>query len=138
MRRGLATCDVMDHKMSNLEPMLKVQVYQGSTKSYPYPANPTCESRWVSKPMTITNSETGTSQRRLRKDMRKELVAFLDNKGGKTKGGMKWTEVVKMLGEQSSVKVDAVEFAEVVRGLENEGVLKVVGEREKRVIRRID
>jgi len=88
--------------------------------------------------MGLINSGTGSGQRRLREDMRKELMALLDNKGGKMKGGMKWSEVVKMLGEQSSVKVDAVEFAEVVKGLENEGVLKVVGEREKRVIRRID
>ena len=88
--------------------------------------------------MGLINSGMGSGQRRLREDMRKELMALLDNKGGKTKGGMKWIEVVKMLGEQSSVKVDAVEFGEVVRGLENEGVLKVVGEREKRFIRRID
>ena len=83
--------------------------------------------------MGLINSGTGSGQRRLREDMRKELMALLDNKGG-----MKWTEVVKLLSEQSSVKVDGVEFGEVVRGLENEGVLKVVGEREKRVIRRID
>ena len=83
MRSSLATCDVMDHKMSNLELMLRVQVHRGSTKSYPYPAYPTCEPGWVSKPMTITNSETGTGQRRLRKDMRKELMALLNNKGGK-------------------------------------------------------
>ena len=88
--------------------------------------------------MGLINSGMGSGQRRLREDMRRELMALLDNKGGKTKGGMKWIKVVKMLGEQSSVKVDAVEFAEVVRGLENEGVLKVVGKREKRVIRRID
>jgi len=30
-----------------------------------------------------------------------------------------------------------VEFAEVVKRLENEGVLKIVGQMEKRVIRRI-
>src|SRR6266568_1167985 len=85
--------------------------------------------------MGLLNTGTGSGQRKMREDMRKELMALLDNKGGKMKGGMKWTEVVKMLSEQSSVKVDAVEFAEVVKGLENEGVLKVVGEREKRVIR---
>jgi len=41
-----------------------------------------------------------------------------------------------MLGEQSSVKVDPVDFAEVIKGLENEGtVMKVVSERKKRTIR---
>ena len=42
-----------------------------------------------------------------------------------------------MSSEQSSVKIDTVEFAEVVKRLENEGVLKVVGKMEERVIRRI-
>ena len=69
--------------------------------------------------MGLINSGTGSGQRRLREDMRKELMALLDNKGG-----MKWTEVVKLLSEQSSVKVDGVEFGEVVKGLENEGVLE--------------
>jgi len=41
-----------------------------------------------------------------------------------------------MLGDQSSVKVDPVERAEVIKGLENEGsVVKVVRERKKRTIR---
>jgi DNA replication licensing factor MCM4 len=31
-----------------------------------------------------------------------------------------------------------VDFAEVIKGLENEGVLKVVGERDKRMIKKID
>jgi DNA replication licensing factor MCM4 len=43
-----------------------------------------------------------------------------------------------MLGDQSSIRVDPVDFTEVIKGLENEGILKVVGEREKRMIRRID
>ncbi len=94
--------------------------------------------------MGLINSGTGSGQRRMREDMRRELMSLLldnNNKGGgkmKGGGGMKWMEVVRMLSEQSSVKIDHVEFAEVVKGLENEGVLKVVGEREKRVIRRID
>jgi len=44
---------------------------------------------------------------------------------------------LEALGEQSSVKVDPVEFAEVINGLENEGTVKVLGEREKRAIRRV-
>jgi len=42
------------------------------------------------------------------------------------------------LGEQSSVKVDPLEFSEVIKGLENEGLVKAVGERDKRMIRRIE
>ena len=69
--------------------------------------------------------------------MRKVLMALLNNKGGKTKDGMKWTDIVRMLSEQSSVKINTVEFAEIVKGLENESVLKVAGKMEERVIRRM-
>ncbi|EDR10345.1 uncharacterized protein LACBIDRAFT_248146 [Laccaria bicolor S238N-H82] len=86
--------------------------------------------------MGLLNTGTGSGQRKLREDMRKEVLSLLDGAG---KGrGIKWSEVVKQLGEQSSVKVDVTEFSEVMKGLENEGLLKVVGEREKRTIRRIE
>jgi DNA replication licensing factor MCM4 len=47
---------------------------------------------------------------------------------------MRWSDVIK---EQSSVKVDPLEFSEVIKGLEKEGLVKVVGERDKRMIRRM-
>lgn len=89
--------------------------------------------------MGLLNMGTGSGQRKMREDMRKELLNILDGAAGKGgRGGVKWAEAMKMLGEQSSVKVDGVDFAEVIKGLENEGAVKVVGEREKRTIRRIE
>jgi len=86
--------------------------------------------------MGLLNTGTGSGQRKMREDMRKEILSILDGVG---KGrGIKWAEAMKLLGEQSSVKVDAVDFAEVIKGLENEGSVKVVGEREKRTIKRIE
>jgi DNA replication licensing factor MCM4 len=86
--------------------------------------------------MGLLNTGTGTGQRKLREDMRKEVLNVLDA-GAKGKA-VKWSDVIKILGEQSSVKVDPVEFSEVIKGLENEGVVKVAGERDKRMIRRIE
>ncbi|KAL0946225.1 hypothetical protein HGRIS_012484 [Hohenbuehelia grisea] len=89
--------------------------------------------------MGMLNTGTGTGQRRLREDMRREVLALLDKAGGRaSKGGIKWVDAVKQLGEQSSMKVDAAEFTEVIKTLENEGLVKVVGERERRMIRRIE
>ena len=90
--------------------------------------------------MGLLNTGTGTGQRKLREDMRKEVLNMLDaGRGAKGKAtSMKWSDVMKTLGEQSSVKVDPVEFTEVIKGLENEGVVKVAGERDKRMIRRIE
>ncbi|KAF9485740.1 cell division control protein 54 [Pholiota conissans] len=86
--------------------------------------------------MGLLNTGTGTGQRKMREDMRREILALLD--AGAKGRGVKWADALKQLGEQSSVKVDSVEFAEVLKGLENEGIIKVVGEREKRTIRRIE
>jgi len=86
--------------------------------------------------MGLLNTGTGTGQRKLREDMRKEVLNVLD--AGARGKAIKWSDVIKALGEQSSVKVDPLEFSEVIKGLENEGVVKVVGERDKRMIRRID
>ncbi|KAH9474787.1 DNA replication licensing factor mcm4 [Psilocybe cubensis] len=85
--------------------------------------------------MGLLNTGTGTGQRKMREDMRKGILNVLE---GAAKGrGIKWVDAVKLLGDQSSVKIDPVEFSEVIKGLENEGVIKVVGEREKRMIRKI-
>lgn len=50
--------------------------------------------------------------------------------------GMRYSEVIKAMEAQSSLPIDTTEFAEVVRALENEGAVKVFGDREKRTIRR--
>ncbi|KNZ72799.1 DNA replication licensing factor mcm4, partial [Termitomyces sp. J132] len=86
--------------------------------------------------MGMLNTGTGSGQRKMRDDMRKEVLALLDATGGTR--GIKWVDAVKRLGEQSSIKVDIAEFAEVIKGLENEGRVKVVGERDKRTIRKMD
>lgn len=88
--------------------------------------------------MSMLNTGTGQGQRKLRDDMRKEVVAMLDRAGASGKRGIRWTDVVKQLSEQSSMKVDTADFNEVIKTLENEGIVKVMGEREKRMIRRIE
>lgn len=86
--------------------------------------------------MGLLNTGTGTGQRKLRDDMRREMLSILNNTAGSR--GIKWVDAVKQLGEQSSIKVDTAEFGEVIKLLENEGLVKVVGEREKRMIRKME
>lgn len=86
--------------------------------------------------MGMLNTGTGTGQRKMRDDMRKEVLNVLNGVGSGR--GIKWAEAMKLLGGQSSVKVDATEFSEVIKTLENEGLVKVVGERDRRMIRKID
>lgn len=86
--------------------------------------------------MGLLNTGTGSGQRKLREDMRKEVLQLLNSTAGGR--GIKWSDMVRQLSAQSSVKIDTEEFDEVVRALENEGLCKVVGQREKRTIRKMD
>jgi DNA replication licensing factor MCM4 len=87
--------------------------------------------------MGMLNTGTGQGQRKMRDDMRREILSMLDGSGGSSRG-IKWADAVKQLGSQSSIKVDSAEFTEVIKALENEGLVKVVGEREKRMIRKME
>ncbi|KAH7883060.1 MCM-domain-containing protein [Phlebopus sp. FC_14] len=87
--------------------------------------------------MGLLNTGTGAGQRKMRDDMRREILNMLDSAGGKGRG-INWGEVMRRLGEQSSIRVDATEFTEVIKVLENEGLLTVVGSRDKRMIRKVD
>ncbi|EIW79689.1 MCM-domain-containing protein [Coniophora puteana RWD-64-598 SS2] len=88
--------------------------------------------------MGLLNSGTAAGQRKMRDDMRRELLVLLEASGGARGRGVKWADAVKRLGEQSSIRVDTAEFAEVVKAMENEGLVSVVGERDKRTIRKLD
>lgn len=86
--------------------------------------------------MGLLDTGIGRAQRRLRGDMRKEVLNLLEGAGGTR--GVRWSDAFKALEGQSSVRVQAAEFQEVVRELEQEGLVKVVGERDRRVIRRVE
>ncbi|KIK11056.1 hypothetical protein PISMIDRAFT_690617 [Pisolithus microcarpus 441] len=83
--------------------------------------------------MGLLNTGTGTGQRKLQDDMRKEILVILEGSGGKGKG-IRWGDAVKHLAEQSTIGVGAAGFTEVIKAFENEGLLTVVGERDKRKV----
>ncbi|KAG8943279.1 hypothetical protein FRC04_002959 [Tulasnella sp. 424] len=88
--------------------------------------------------LDLINTGAGQQERRLRGDLKREILTLLEatsTSGGR--GGIRWAEAAKQLQNQSSVRVDANEFTEAVKALESEGLVKIVGERDKRVIRKI-
>lgn len=93
--------------------------------------------------MSLLTTGTSSGTLKLREDMRKALLALLDGDGvigrnARGTRGVKWLELVKAFGEQSSVRVDLVELGEVVKALEAEGGVRVVGGfGEKGVVRRV-
>lgn len=44
---------------------------------------------------------------------------------------------MKTLNTQSTVTVDAAEFGEVVKAMEAEGLVRVVGDHQRRVLRKV-
>ncbi|RSH87103.1 hypothetical protein EHS25_003592 [Saitozyma podzolica] len=84
--------------------------------------------------LDLINTGAAASARRIRGDLKREILALVDAAG---RQGLRWTAAVKSLDNQATVPVDHAEFAEVIKGLVDEGVVKVVGERERRTIRRL-
>ena len=85
--------------------------------------------------MEMLNTGTGQHQRKLQADLKREVLKLLESMGGSK--GVRWADAVKQLASQSSVSIDSAEFNDAVKALETEGVVKIVGERERRVIRRV-
>ncbi|KAI5121912.1 hypothetical protein M0805_000241 [Coniferiporia weirii] len=86
--------------------------------------------------MDLINTGTSLQQRKMRGDMRREVLALLEGAAGAR--GIRWADLVRQLGSQSSVPVDINDFSEAIRALETEGIVKVMGEREKRMIKKME
>lgn len=85
--------------------------------------------------MGLLDTGVGQQDRKLRGDMSKEVLNVLDAVGNR---GLRWMDVLKQLEGQSSIRVNSAEFGEVIKTLEREGLVKVVGERDRRTIRRVE
>jgi DNA replication licensing factor MCM4 len=86
--------------------------------------------------MSLLTEGTSASERRRKGDLRNEVLKLLDEMT-RQGGAARWSEVVRRMGEQSSVQVEKGEFEEAVRVLEQEGQVMVVGEGARRSIRRV-
>jgi DNA replication licensing factor MCM4 len=86
--------------------------------------------------MSLLTEGTSSSERRRKADLKNAILSLLDDM---TRQGQaaRYSEVVRRLGEQSSMSIEANEFAEAIRGLEQEGSVMVVGEGARRAIRRV-
>lgn len=85
--------------------------------------------------LDLLQTGQGLHQRKLRGDLKRELINLLENQDAQNRG-IRWADLAKALEEQSSVTVEAAEFSEVVKLLESEGQVKVSGERDRRLIKR--
>jgi DNA replication licensing factor MCM4 len=86
--------------------------------------------------MGLLTEGTSASERRRKADLKKAVLELLDEMT-RQGGAARWSEVFRRIGEMGSAGVEGVEFAEVVRALEVEGVVSVGGEGPRRSIRRV-
>src|SRR5260221_466326 len=88
--------------------------------------------------MGLRNTGMSQRQRKLREDMQKEALGLLGASAAAASRGICWTDAIQQLANQSSIRVDAGGFKEVISSMEAEGLVRVVGERERRMIRWVE
>jgi DNA replication licensing factor MCM4 len=78
--------------------------------------------------MALLTTGTLSGTRKLH-DIRKAIVQLIDDsdvgKNARSNWGVRYMDLVRAFGEQSSIKVDLVELAEVLRELEREELLEL-------------
>lgn len=86
--------------------------------------------------MGLLTEGTSASERRRKQDLKKAITDLLDEMTRRG-GAARYSEVLRRIGEQGSAQVEAAEFAEALKALEQEGHVSVGGEGPRRSIRRV-
>ncbi|KAJ5234764.1 uncharacterized protein N7469_003932, partial [Penicillium citrinum] len=86
--------------------------------------------------MGLLTEGTSASERRMREDLKKAVLARLDDRGGVSGAAVRWTDLFRDMSEQSDVPLDHNQFGDALRSLEQEGAVHVSGEGPRRSIRR--
>ncbi|KAL7420929.1 MCM DNA helicase complex subunit [Cryptotrichosporon argae] len=84
--------------------------------------------------LDLINTGAGQTARRVRADLKREVGRLVEQAG---RQGLRWAAALRALEAQSTLPVDHADFADVVKGLVDEGALVVVGQGDKRVLRRV-
>lgn len=87
--------------------------------------------------MGLLTEGTSASERRRKADLKRAVTELLDEMTRQGGGSVRYSEVFRRVGEQGSVGVEAAEFADALRALEQEGQVSVQGEGVRRSIRRV-
>lgn len=86
--------------------------------------------------MSLLTEGTSAADRKRRDELRTALLHLLDDMtaGGNT---VRWSDVARRLGEGSSIPVEQSEFTAVMKALETENAVVIMGEGARRTIRRV-
>lgn len=89
--------------------------------------------------MSLLTEGTSAAERRRKADLKEAVLRVLDDDLLRAPGqASRWNDVVRKIAEQAAGSaVDASEFQDAVRALEQEGSVVVTGEGARRTIRRL-
>lgn len=87
--------------------------------------------------MGLLTEGTSASERKRREDLKVGILSVVDEMLRAGGSSARYGDVVRTMNEQSGVPVEGQEFAEAVRGLEQEGRVQILGEGARRSIRRV-
>jgi DNA replication licensing factor MCM4 len=84
-------------------------------------------------------SEGGSaSDRRRKEDLKRAVLAAIDDDAAVRSGNaVRYADLYRKVGDGSSIELEGAEFQGVIRSLEQEGKIQVVGEGARRMVRRI-
>lgn len=85
--------------------------------------------------MGLLTEGTSASDRRRRTDLKNAVMQLLDDMS-RSGANVRFPDLVRQMGEQSSIAVEGEEISEVIKSLQQEGQIQVVGEGNKRSIRK--
>lgn len=86
--------------------------------------------------MGLLTEGTSASERRRKQDLKKAITDLLDDMT-RQGGTPRYADVFRRISEQGSAQVEAIEFAEALRSLEQEGQVNISGEGSRKSIRRV-
>ena len=86
--------------------------------------------------MGLLTEGTSASERRRKQDLKKAITDLLDDMT-RQGGTLRYADVFRRISEQGSAQVEAIEFAEALRSLEQEGQVNISGEGSRKSIRRV-
>jgi len=87
--------------------------------------------------MSLLTEGTSSSDRRRKEDLKNAMLAMLDEQIRNGMPSMRYAEVVRMMGDRSSVGVEAAEITEALRVLESEGKVQMGGDGNRKSVRRV-
>lgn len=86
--------------------------------------------------LDLINVGQSVAQRRAKGDLKKEVRRLVEVNGSDA-AGLRYSDLLRQLSEQSSRQIETSEVNEILRSLEAEGLIRTQGDGGRRVIRRM-